>query len=87
MTLSSRVTAAADIIARVCSSCCYDTSACYGNGIKPEAPASADSGRMPSAYSRNVSALDEDFCAAGIADARPRVAAICDKASVSANGQ
>ena len=87
MALSSMASAAADIIVRVCSSCCYDMSACYDNGIKPEAPASADSGRMPSAYSRNVSALDEDFCAAGIADARPRVAAICDKASFSVNGQ
>ena len=87
MALSSMASAAADIIVRVCSSCCYNMSAFYDNGIKPEAPASADSGRMPSAYSRNVSALDEDFCAAGIADARPRVAAICDKASFSVNGQ
>ena len=87
MALSSMVTAAADIILRVCSSCCYDTSACYGNGIKPETVASADSGRISSAFSRNVSAFDEDSCAAGIADARPILAAICDKASFSANGQ
>lgn len=76
-----------DIIIRPCPSCCYDTSACYGNGIKPETPASADSGRIPSALSRNISAFDADSCAAVIADARPSITTLCDKASVSANGQ
>ena len=79
--------AVTDIILRPFSSCCYDMSACYGNGIKPETEASADSSRSISALSRNISAIDADFCAAVIADARPGTAARCDKASFSVNGQ
>lgn len=42
---------------------------------------------IPSALSRNISAFDADSCAAVIADARPSITTLCDKASVSANGQ
>ena len=67
---------------------CTNMSAFYDNGIKGKAPASADSRRTcTAAFSRNISAFDADFCAAVIADARPSPAALCDKASVSVNGQ
>ena len=81
----ARGLATADIV-RIFSFC-RNMSAFYDNGIKPEAPASADSGRSISALSRNISAFNEDICAAGIADARPSITARCDKASFSANGQ
>ena len=81
----ARGLATADIV-RIFSFC-RNMSAFYDNGIKPEAPASADSGRSISALSRNISAFNEDICAAGIADARPSITTRCDKASFSANGQ